>query len=175
MKSKLLRPLYLIALVILVNFGIKYIAREAGRQDALSEAQVQSQKEGAPEGFGNAKWLMSKAQVERLFPDAIEFGNGALVVTTEEYGRQAKVGLEFQNNLFIMCVINFIQGNTNEETFKQTQLELEKEFGEFVSLRKAQYSLCSQKKFSRITVQHQLSTANGLPFEQILIYRTKAN
>lgn len=173
-----LKPIIIGGLVyFVINFVMRDSVRDMGRQAAVQDVRQECLTEGAPTGFENALWLMTKGEVKELFPDAKPFRNqDSLLTETTAFDRPARVGFEFDNDHLTMIIINFITRSEDKAAYQNTHSLLIKKYGAFSEpLQTPKYTLISKRKFSRVNIEHLLYTLNGVPAEQVLMYRTKNN
>lgn len=145
------------------------------RPIAMNAVEEECKAEKAPTGFQSATWLMSQTQVQSLFPAAFGVGDGdMLLLQTNVFDRPATVSLEFTNDSLVMVIITFSDKEENLEVYYQTHNLVEKEYGRFSSPTKTQkYTLFSEKVFNKVELQHILYPFEGIPEEQVLIFKTK--
>ncbi len=174
-RGKLTGIVSSIAILCVIVLGAKFLGRQVGRQAAMQTVQQESIIQSAPTGFMGAKWLMPISQVKSLFPDATEFAPGNLKLDTTAFGRPAFVDLMFTDNLLLMIIITF-KGEKTESTYRQTHVSIEKEYGAFPEPSStSEHILASKKRIGRIIIEHLLYQPLGMPIEQVMLYRTKAN
>lgn len=164
-----------IAIFCIIMFMAKILGHQAGKQRAIQTVQRESIAQNAPTGFMGAEWLMPISQVKSLFPDAVDFASGKLMLDTNAFERPAFVGFDFTDNKLLMVIVTF-KGEKTESTYRQTHILLEKEYGTFSEPSSTnKHILASKKKIGRIAIEHHLYQSLGLPIEQVTIYRTKEN
>ncbi len=73
-KSGCLKSIVILGIVYFgINFVMRDSIRDMGRQAAVQDVKEECLTEGAPTGFENALWLMTKEEVKQLFPGAKPF------------------------------------------------------------------------------------------------------
>lgn len=172
-RGKLYGILSSIAIFCIIVFLAKFLGRQAGRQAAMQTVQQESIAQNAPTGFMGAKWLMQMSKVKSLFPDAIEFSQENLKLDSNAFGRPAFIDFMFTDDLLIMIIISF-KGEKTENTYRQTHVLVEKEYGEFPDpSSNSENILASKKRIGRIVIEHILHQPLGISIEQVSLYRTK--
>ncbi len=174
-QGKLIGIVSSIAIFCVIMFGAKFLGRQAGKQAAMQTVQQESIAQNAPNGFMGAKWLMSKSEVKSLFPDAIEFTPDNLKMEATAFGRPAFVDFMFTDDMLLIIIISF-KGEKTEATYTQTHVLVGREYGVFPKPSSTnEHTLASKKKIGRIVINHLLYQQLGVPIEQVMLYRTKAN
>ena len=158
-------------ILCLIWLGVRFVAREGGREAAIRTVKQESISQGA--GFMGATWLMPMNEVRSLFPNAIEFAPGNLKMEATAFGRPAFVDFMFTDNLLLMIIVSF-KGQKTDITYGRTQVLLEQEYGAFPEpVSTAEHTLASRKDIGRIVIEHLLYQRLGIPIEQMILYRTK--
>jgi hypothetical protein len=115
----------------------------------------------APTGFGDAKWLMSPAEVKRVRRKSKRKSDGDLGESMRWLGRSAEVRYAFNSNNLLGYVIVTFQDSAREVDFAKTQNYLQSTHGKMPPPGKTKEDLLSSTyEQGGFEIKHTLSVDN---------------
>jgi len=123
----------------------------------------------APTGFSGVKWLLNVDEVKAIRPKAIATDADHLWEEMEWLGRMASVSYGFNDGLFVIAIVGWL--DSTPATFDKTQKYLKGEYGNMPSPAKTdKFLLSSTYKQGRFCIMHTLSPSKS---EQVTLFRVK--
>jgi hypothetical protein len=171
------RPLIAVPMLLILIPLAKGLGAWAGRSAARQEIAAEATAAGQPDGVLGTQWLMTKAQLRGVVPDAIPYKEDSLRNSADFMGRAATNIYQFENDSLLIVLVNF-NGSSSEANYHATQEKLIAQYGPMPTpAADEDFKLSSRREENRFAVAHVLmdvnTSAGVVTKEQVIFYRTK--